>query len=214
MVKSKDRVSSTGLTSSEIKLLKALKSPEGVQGFLDRTSYNTKPIYLSPREVLRHKRAHCMDGALFAAAALEQLGFRPQVMDLRARRDDDHVIAVYKQHGRYGAVSASNFSGLRFREPAYKSLRELAMSFFELYFNVAREKTLREYSVLLDLRRFNYLNWRVDSKQLDDLVAALDSSRHFNLISPAIERGLCRVDERSLQAGLLGAAKAGLYKPK
>jgi hypothetical protein len=190
-----------------------MKNAEGIQRFLDETNYNTAPIYLCPREVLLRRQAHCMDGAVLAAAALEELGGEPLLMDLRATRDDDHVLAIYRRKGCFGAISKSNFSGLRFREPVFRSLRELAMSFFELYFNTAREKTLREYSVLLDLRRFAHLKWQVDTRAMDVIVQALDSARHFRLLTPHQERGLTRVDERSLRAGLMGAAKAGLYKP-
>lgn len=203
----------TPLSSKERAVLRRLKNPEGIQRFLDQTRYNTEPIYLCPREVLSKRRAHCMDGAVLAAAALEELGSEPLLMDLRATRDDDHVLAIYRRNGCFGAISKSNFSGLRFREPVYRSLRELAMSFFELYFNTAREKTLREYSVLFDLRRFNHLNWQIDSKAIDVVVQALDRARHVRLLTPRQESSLTLVDERSLRAGLMGAAKAGLFKP-
>jgi hypothetical protein len=207
------RAGKSQFTSAETKLFRALKSPEGIQRFLDTTRYNTKECYFCPRQVLRDRSAHCLDGALFAAAALEQIGFEPLLMDLRATNDDDHVLAVFRKSGRFGALGASNFAGLRFREPVYRSLRELAMSYFELYFNVKREKTLRQYSVLLDLRRFDHLEWRIEDAGLEHIVQCLDRSRHFDLLTPKMAQSLHLVDDRSYRAGLFGSTKAGLYKP-
>ena len=132
-----------GFDAGETRVLKALKTPEKIQRFLDtEIAYNKEPdgdTIRSPRRVLRDRLAHCLEGALLAAAALRVQGFPPLLLDLEAVRDDDHVLAVFKQHGHWGAIAKSNYSGLRFREPVYRSLRELVMSYFEHYFNVPRE---------------------------------------------------------------------------
>src|SRR5208283_3083336 len=116
-----------GFDVGETRVLKALKTPERIQSFLEtEIAYNKEPdgdTLRSPRRVLRDKVAHCMEGALLAAAALRVQGFPPLLLDLEAVRDDDHVLAVFKQQGHWGAIAKSNYSGLRFREPVYRSLR-------------------------------------------------------------------------------------------
>jgi hypothetical protein len=135
--------------------LRKLSTPRRVQDLLDRLAYRTEDEPASPRLVLSERRAHCFDGALLAAAALRFHGHPPLLLDLRAVHDDDHVLAVFRQGGGWGAVAKSNFAGLRYREPIHRSLRELALSYFEPYYNLKRRRTLREYSATpLDLRRF------------------------------------------------------------
>jgi len=126
-------------------------------------------------------------------------------------RDDDHVLAVFRERGRWGAVAKSNFAGLRYREPVYRDLRELAMSYFDDYFNSAGERTLREYSVPLDLRRYDRLDWTFRDDHLHYLSDRLDGLPHRDLLSPAMVRALRRVDARSMQAGMVGTDRAGLY---
>jgi hypothetical protein len=200
-------------TPGERKALRALETPAQVQAFLDSLPYSADPIYRSPRSVLRDRKAHCFDGALFAAAALAQLGHASRLLDMRAVRDDDHILALFEDGGRIGAVAKSNFVGLRFREPIFRSSRELVLSYFEDYYNTAGEKTLRAYSAPLDLRRFDALDWRYDDAGLEQIATALDDIRHFPVLSPAQIRRLSRVDRRSLEAGLVGANAAGLYRP-
>ena len=120
-------------TKGERNFLAKLKSPEKIQHYLDIIPYNSDDQCRSPRRVLRDRKAHCMEGALFAAAALRFHGYGCRLMDMAAVRDDDHVIALFKQYGCWGGVAKSNFSGIRFREPVYRSLRELVMSYFENY---------------------------------------------------------------------------------
>src|SRR5881397_96339 len=138
-----------GFHSRELGALRRLTTPEKIQRFLDdEVGYNKKkggPTCRSPRRVLRDRVAHCLEGALFGAAALRVQGFEPLLLDLEAVRDDDHVLALFRQRGCWGAVAKSNYAGLRFREPVYRSLRELAMSYFEHYYNPVGEKTLRSY---------------------------------------------------------------------
>ncbi len=198
-------------TRAELAVLRRLRTPGHVQDFLDRLSYRTEDAPASPRRVLAERRAHCYDGALFAAAALRLSGRRPLLVDLQAVRDDDHVLAVYRDRGRWGAVAKSNFTGLRFREPIFGSLRDLAASYFEDYFNLRGEKTLRRYSVPLDLSRFDRLGWSFDEAHLQDIAERLDGSRHFPLLRPGGEKALRRVEARSFRAGTLFTDMSGVH---
>jgi len=200
-------------TKEEKKLLRSLSSPAAIQTFLDETEYSADPFYRSPRRVMRDRLAHCVDGALFAAAALRELGHPPLIMEVTAVRDDDHLLALYRKHGCWGAVAKSNFAGLRFREPVYRTPRELVLSYFELYFNVAGEKTLRAYSVPLDLAGYDPLQWPIDDAAVEWIIAGLERARHYPIVSPAQIKGLTKVDSRSYRAGLLGSKDAGLYRP-
>ncbi len=201
-----------GSTASERRQLARLDRPERIQAFLDRIPYSTDPCYRSPRRVLRDRRAHCFDGALFAAAALRHAGFPPLVVDLRAVRDDDHVIAVFRRDRHFGAVAKSNMSGLRWREPIHRSLRELVLSYFDDYFSVEGRRTLRSYSRPLDLDTLPF-DWTTDDERLDEVATRLDALPHRALLTPAMARRLLPVDRRSFDAGMLGADDAGLYHP-
>ncbi len=200
--------------AAERAILRRLSSPERVQAWLDELPYRAEESTACPRTVLRERLANCWDGALFAAAALRELGHPPLLLDLRAVRDDDHVLALFRARGGWGAVAKSNFVGLRFREPVYRSLRELAMSYFEVYFNAAGEKTLRSYHGPFDLRRYDRLGWTFDDGPIASISDELDARRHVALLTPAMLRGLGRVDPRSMQAGMLGTDPGGLYKPR
>lgn len=192
--------------------LPALRSPWAIQQFLDDTPYSTDPFYRCPLRVIADRRAHCVDGGLFAAWALERLGHRPLVLDMRAVRDDDHVIAPFRRGRAWGAIAKSNVVGLRWREPIYRGLRELVMSYFEQYYNTDGERTLRSYSDAVDLRRFDATSWRTRDDQIETvIVRALDRARHHALLGTTAIRALTSVDERSYRAGLLGADAAGLY---
>jgi hypothetical protein len=202
------------LTRSEHRIVARLTSPAKIQEFLDQTSYSTEDIYRCPLRVLRESRAHCFDGAVFAAAALRRLGFPPLVLELVPNeRDDDHLIALYKRDGLWGAVAKSNFVGLRFREPVFRSLREVVLSYFEQFYNVAGEKTLRAYTLPLDLTRFDALGWTLHDGPMDRIAEALDKKRRISIIMDKAVRQLSFADERSRKAGLLGADEAGLFNP-
>jgi hypothetical protein len=199
---------SYGFTRAEWRTLGGLKTPERIQRFLDsEIGYNKEPdggTIRSPRRVLRDRVAHCLEGALFAAAALRTQGFPPLLMDLEAVRDDDHVLAVFRQHNRWGAIAKSNYSGLRFREPVYRSLRELAMSYFEHYFNLRREKTLRKYSRPVNLSRFDRIGWMTAEEDLWTVSEHLVVIPHTPLLSNGHHRHLSRVDARLFEAGKFG----------
>src|ERR1700693_146633 len=153
----------TAFTGAERAIFRRLNSPEKIQRFLDHElSYNKTPDgprCRPPRLALRDRTAHCMEGALFGAAALRLLGHPPLLLDLEAIRDDDHVLAIFPVRGHWGAVAKSNYAGLRYREPVYRTLRELVMSYFEHYFNPRKEKTLRTYSRPVNLDRFDARHW-------------------------------------------------------
>src|SRR5439155_1333015 len=144
-----------GFTASELRKFRALKTPAGVQGFLDGLLYNLSYTARSPKRVLHDRTASCLEGGIFAAAALRVLGFPPLIFDLEAEQDTDHVVAIFRLRGHWGAVAKSNFAGCRYREPVYRSLRELAMSYFNIYFNLRFERTLRRYSRPVNLARFD-----------------------------------------------------------
>src|SRR5213080_3102497 len=166
--KASKKIASLGFTPSELRTLRALKTPVGIQSFLDNLPYHLAGTAWSPRLVLREKTAHCLEGAIFAAAALRVLGFPPLILDLEAVQDTDHVIAVYRLRGHWGALAKSNFSGLRFREPVYRSVRELVMSYFESYINLRGERTLRAYSRPVNLARFDrsHRGWMTSESDL------------------------------------------------
>ena len=194
-----------GFTPREAAFLRRLTPEWRIQQFLDDIDYDvTGTACRSPRRVLRERSAQCLDGALFGAAALRVHGHRPLVMDLEADRDDDHVVAVFQRHGHWGAIARSNYSGLRFREPVFRTLRELALSYFEVYFNLRREKTLRRYSVPVDLSRFDGRRWMTSEDDQWDIGAHLVHVRHFRLLTAAMERDLGPVDRRLFEAGKLG----------
>ncbi|MEO7142861.1 MAG: hypothetical protein ABI165_05090 [Bryobacteraceae bacterium] len=203
--------STNGFRPAELRIFDRLNTPEKIQRFLDdRIHYNQEEsgaTCRSPRRVLRDRLGHCMEGALFGAAALRLLGFPPLLVDLEAVRDDDHVLAVFRRRGRWGAIAKSNYSGLRYREPVYKTLRELAMSYFEHYYNPRGEKTLRRYSRPVNLTRFDRLDWMTTDDDVWDIPFYLCDIPHTRLLTGAIESKLSRMDRRLYAAGRLGAAK-------
>ena len=204
---------SAAFNAAEREELARLKSPEDVQQLVDGMAYHDEITCRSPRRVLRDRKAHCFEGAMLAAAALESLGHAPMVVDMGAVRDDAHVIALYRKHGCLGAIGKSNFSGLRYRAPVYRTLRELVMSYFDDYFNSEGERTLRSYSLPLKLTEQVYRGWRVAEEDLDPIGDHLDRLHHYRLMTARQERDLVPVDPRRLAAGLLGANEKGLWRP-
>jgi len=199
-------MSDSGFTPQELRSLRALRSPVGIQRFLDAMPYHLAETAWSPRRVLRERTAHCLEGAIFAAAALRVQGFPPLLLDLEAVQDTDHVIAVYRLNGHWGAIAKSNFSGLRFRAPVYQSLRELTMSYFEDYINLRGDRTLRAYSRPVNLARFDrsHSGWMTAEGDLWWIPEHLAHIPHRRLLRPDMERSLSRADRRALEAGLVG----------
>ena len=204
------------LTRPERRLLAKLTSPASIQAFLDELAYNHEDTYRCPFRVLRDRKAHCYDGAVFAAALLGHLGHPPLVVNLfpKTRNDDEHLLAVYRRRGAWGAVAKSNFVGLRFREPIHRTLRELVISYFEHYYNLAREKTLRSYTRPLNLTSFDRDEWLTRDETMDRIADRLSAMRRIPLLARSMIAGLSPVDERSYRAGLCGADLAGLYVPE
>lgn len=203
-------MSTFGFTRAEQRVLKALRDPVRIQRFLDEEiSYNQEPsgpTCYSPRLALRHRQAHCLEGALLAAAALRLQGFPPLLLDLESVRDDDHVLALFRRDGCWGAVAKSNYAGLRFREPVYRTLRELAMSYFEHYYNPKGEKTLRAFSTRpVNLARFDRWGWMTAEEPVWYIAEHLCEVAHTRLLTPAQERRRMWMDRRSFEAGRWGS---------
>ena len=195
-----------GFAPRELRALRALRTPWGVQRALEAMPYHLAPTAWSPRRVLAARTAHCLEGAIFAAAALRVLGFPPLLLDLEAVQDTDHVLAVFRSDGHWGAIGKSNFSGLRFRPPVFRTVRELVMSYFESYINLRGERTLRAHSRLVHLARFDrtHPGWMTSARDLWFIPEYLVEVPHARLLTPTSIRGLSRVDGRSLRAGLVG----------
>ena len=200
-------------TPEEKAILAGLKTPTKIQEYLNALDYSSESRYRSPRSVMYDSKGHCFDGAVFAAAALRMLGYPPLIVDMQAVRDDDHVIAVFQRNGRWGAVAKSNFSGLRFREPVYKNIRELVMSYFESYYNLNREKTLRRFTLPLRLAAYDRYDWMTNDETMELIGTKLCYIKAHTLMTPAMIRALQPVDDRSFQAGMHGANMAGIYDP-
>lgn len=174
------------LTPLERRVFEKLSTPQKVQDYLDTLPINFETkgeTYMSPRGVLRAKTAHCMEGALFAAAALAYHGEKPLLLDFRTLpNDEDHVVTLFRQHGYWGAISKTNHAILRYREPVYKTIRELAMSFFHEYLLWNGKKSLRAYSKPFDLSNYAPEKWVTAEGDLLWLVEAIDKARHFPII--------------------------------
>ena len=201
-------------TKGELRLFGRLSSPIKIQHYLNRLAYDPDYGARSPRWIIKERKAHCFEGAIFAAAALRELGNRPRLVDIRSWNDDDHVIAVFKERGLWGAVAKSNFTVIRFREPVYRSLRELVMSYFDVYFNALGDKTMRSYSRPLDLSQFDGRHWMTTADDLEYIGDKLNAIKHIPVIARGMIRRLNRADKDLVKGGLLGAKPEGLYKPK
>ena len=197
----------SGLTIEEYTTLSKLTTPIKVQDFLDALPMNFEKkgdTHRSPREVLRAQKAHCIEGALLAATALWIAGEPPLIMNLSARLglgDTDHVIALYKRNGYYGAVSKTNHAVLRFRDPIYRTVRELALSYFNEWFLFSSgEKTLECYSKPIDMRRFGTA-WITAEKDLWNIADALSVTPHYDLVPKGNWRYVRNADALERKAG-------------
>jgi hypothetical protein len=190
-----------------VRTLKALKTPIGVQKFIDGLAYQYANTAGSPQRTLRERKGHCLEGALLAAAALRVQGRRPLVMDLEAVHDDDHVVALYQENGLWGGIAKSNFAGLRFRAPVYRTLRELAVSYFDHYYNLRGERTLRSYSVAVNLARLDGENWMTAEEDVWCVTEMLIAARHYPIAPDKVLRAAPRLDQRSFGAGMHGWVK-------
>jgi hypothetical protein len=195
------------LSNSELRLLRKLSTPWKIQKYLNELPYNKEhggETCRSPRRTIRDRTGHCFEAALLAAAALRVNGHPPLILDLEAVRDDDHVIAVYRIGGCWGSLAKSNYSGLGFREPVYRTLRELVMSYFEHYYNLQGEKTLRAFSRPVNLARFDRMNWMTAEEDVWEIPEYLTTIPHTKILRT---KRRMYMDKRMYAAGLVGRVK-------
>lgn len=197
-------------------VIRTFKFPQDIQSYLDATPYSPEDRNRCPVNVVKDRFAHCLDGGLFAALGLRSLGYPPIIVDLQSDEglDDDHVLAVYQVNTLWGAVAKSNFNGLRLREPVFRSLRELAMSYFEDYFNVDGIKSLRFYTTPLDLTRLDKYDWMSKDTGADRIELLIKHRRKTRLVPEQAIHLFSRMDKLSYQAGMFGVNQSGLFKPK
>jgi hypothetical protein len=200
--------------NSELEQLKQFKKPHDIQLFLNNVRYNPDKGTNSPGKVIRLQKANCFEGALFAAAALRMLGHKPLIVDLMAVNDDDHIIALFKHNNCFGAVAKSNTTSLRFREPVFRTLKELILSYFEFYFNTIGDKTLRSYSNPVNLSRFDKLKWMDTDDNLDYIGDYLYTVKHHNILDRKSVLNLSKADGELVDLCFAGSVPEGLFKPK
>jgi hypothetical protein len=193
------------LNKDELKILKSLNTPQKIQSFINKLEINFEKkgeTCMSPRKVLEMKKAHCIEGALLAALALRINGYKPLLVDMKTGVDDEeHVIAVFQREGKWGAISKTNHAVLRYREPVYNSIRELVMSYFHEYTDNKGRKTLRSYSLPINLSRFDKNNWATEDKDLWYVHDYLDKVKHFQILDRKQIANLRRADRIELKAG-------------
>ena len=206
MLKKKFDNNKIGLTAKELSVLKKLDTPQKIQDFISAIPQNFEPngdSCMSVREVLRTNRAHCIEGALVAALALWVHGEAPLILDMTASSEDfDHVIAVFKRDGYWGALSKGNHAVVRYRDPVYRTLRELMMSYFHEYYNLVGAKTLRSYSSPVDMRRYKPETW-ITGVDAWPIAEDLDRVKHWKLLTLPQERRLQPIDALATKAGTI-----------
>ena len=200
------------LTSAQLRRLRVLNSPFKIQAFLDQVPYCPRDLYRSPLSIMRGRSASCLDGALMASLLLRSLGHPPMILEMVADSDDDHIIALYKRYGLWGALAKSEFAGLRSREPVYRTLRELVLSYFPFYYNIKAAHTLRAYTVPLRLEKFDRSEWVINDKKVRDISDALDCQRQIRLFSARSARNLQLVDKRIYESEIIGSAHERSYR--
>lgn len=201
------------LPAKEFEILKKINTPVRVQNFLDTLKINFEPngdTFFSPMTVLQKKACHCIEGAILAALALRLHGQAPLLVDLTANKNDfDHVITVFKKDGFWGAISKTNHAALRYREPVYRSIRELAMSYFHEYFDDFGRKNLRSYSSPVNLKRFDRRGWMTTFDNVYYIPEYLVAARHFPLLTKKQFKNLREADPIEIEAGKITEWKAG-----
>jgi hypothetical protein len=202
------------LTPNDKKIINGLDSPFNIFRFLDEVKYHSGERNRSMINILHERQAHCLDGGLFAATMLYKLGYTAVIIDLLPEpgTDEDHILAIFQQNNLWGCVAKSNFTGLRYRDPIYSSLRDLVLSFLEVYFNREGFKTLRYYTRPIYLKKFDQLNWLVDDHAVDEMEKHIKTLKSTHLLSDAMISSLCRVDKRTYDAGIMGAGLDWVYK--
>lgn len=204
-----------GFNETEIKVLNKLNSPQKIQDYLNKLPINFEEeggTARSPRQVLKLRKAHCIEGALLAAVALWYHGQKPLLLDLvTTKNDDDHVVALFKQNGCWGAISKTNHAVLRYREPVYKTVRELAMSYFHEYFKDTGQKTLRKFSRPYDLSKIKNKDWLISGEDLWEINNALDDYFHYDILTPKQLKNLRPAEKIEVEAGKLVEWRRGSF---
>ncbi len=193
-------------TKEELKFLKSLNTPAKVQDYLNSIPFNFEKngvdTIKSPLRSLREKSIHCFEGALLGAYVLSLSGYKPMLLHLKTTKHDlDHVITPFKVGKYWGALSKTNHNVLRYREPIYKNIRELVMSYFHEYFLNDGSKTLREYSDILDLSK-EKRNWAIDEKDLWYIDKNLDRLKHYSIVPKEILKNLRKADKIEILGGM------------
>lgn len=199
-------------TATERRLLRKLRTPADIQAYLDSLGYDPHGGAHSPRAVMRTGIAQCYSGAIFAAAALRELGYAPRIMWIDAVTDDGHCLAIYERDGLWGSVAKSNFTTLRSREPVY-TYRELGMSYFDGFYNLWRKRTMRGFTEPIDLEPFESRNWRFDEGDMLYVDEAIDAAPRAWKLPRRLVKNVSPVSDALHEAGLIGANPAGLWRP-
>lgn len=194
-------------------LFTSLNTPSKIQAYLDSIPYRVEDDNCSVLSVFRDGKAHCFDGSLFAAAALRQIGYKPVVVQMLPENDDDHMLAIYKRHNRFGAVAKSNYAGLRSREPVFSNLRELVMSYFKDFYNLDGVYSLRGYTLPVLLKPYDRYDWMISDMGAQYIVQRLCEVRKVKLLAAEMIAGLAPVDPITFQAGISITNFDGVYKP-
>jgi hypothetical protein len=197
-------------TAKERRILGRLRTPAHIQRFLDELPYDEEGGAVSPRVVMHKGKAQCYSGVLFASAALRELGHPARLMWIDAVSDDGHCLALYEVNGLWGSVAKSNYTTLRSREPVYSYLA-LGLSYFEGYFNQWGKRTMRAFTVPIDLEKFESRGWRFSEGSLPYIDRAIDTAERAWKLPRGMNLG--RVSEQLRKAGLFGASAAGLWRP-
>jgi hypothetical protein len=204
-----------------VEVFQAFRTPADIQRFLDSVPYVGEVRDRCPLDVMKDKQCHCLDGGLFAALALRRIGYPGLLIDLVPSQDpagnhldDDHVLAIFRRNGNWGAVAKSNYAWLRYREPVYRSLRELAMSYFEVYFSIAGLKSLRGYTRPLDIARYDHLDYAWSEAGASRLYKVLYQRKAIRLISDKAAAELLPIDERGMASGTVGVDFGWVFRPK
>lgn len=196
-----------GLSKEEIGVLKQLNTPAKIQSFLNSMEINfekERETCLSPTMVLKQRKCHCIEGAILAALILRMHGHKPLVMDLTSsKKDFDHVVALFGRNGKWGAISKTNHAVLRYREPVYKTIRELALSYFHEYFCDAGKKNLRSYSSPVNLAKFDKKGWMTSEEDIWYIAEHLADVKHHPILTRSDIAGLRKADEIEIEAGKL-----------
>jgi hypothetical protein len=201
------------LTPAELDVFNGMDSPIAIQRFLNTVAYSTDHFYRCPLRVMQERLGHCFDGALFAATALRRIGYPPLILEIIPNaHDDDHLLAVFKYRGHWGAVAQSNFANLRYRDPVYRSLRELVMSYFSYYFNATGEMTMLGYRAPINFSVYDKLNWMTSDANLDFISDDMGRYKTYRVITDEMLSILAPADARILESAFVGANMDGLFK--